>query len=151
MTPKKFRTPLAIAALGAAAFLALTGFRHAKGGPEEWMNARLDRLMTAIDATPDQRSRIEAIRDELMASRPARGGEKAELLAIFSQEEPDAAAVHARIGKAFDERRAFADRVADALIEVHGILTPEQREKVSKLIAEKSQRGHRRGAAKSGK
>lgn len=149
MTLKKFRTPLIVAALGVAAFLALTGFRHARGGPEAWMTARLDRIMTAIDATPEQRSRIEAIRDELMANRPARGGEKAELLALWNQENPDAAAVHAKIAQAFDERRAFADRMADALIQVHGILTPDQRAKVSKLIAEKSAK--RRGAGKSQK
>ena len=118
---KKLRTTLIVAAVGAAAFLALTGFRHARGGPEAWMTAKLDRVLSAIDATLEQRSQIEAIRDEL-----------------WSQDQVDAAAVHARIALSFDARRAFAYDVADALIRVHGILTPEQRAKVGKMIAERS-------------
>lgn len=145
---KKFRTTLFVVAVGAAAFLALTGFRHARGGPDAWMTKKLDRVLTAIDATPEQRSQIEAIRDELVASRPERGGERAAFAQLWLQEQPDAAAIHARIAETFEARRAFADRVADALIRVHGILTPEQRAKAAKLIAE---RPHgRKGAGEAG-
>lgn len=145
---KKFRTTLFVAAVGAAAFLALTGFRHARGGPDAWMTKKLDRVLTAIEATPEQRSQIEAIRDELVASRPERGGERAAFAQLWLQDQPDAAAVHARIAETFEARRAFADRVADALIRVHGILTPEQRAKVAKLIAEKPH--GRKGGGKAG-
>jgi len=135
---KKLRTTLIVAAVGAAAFLALTGFRHARGGPEAWMTKKLDRVLSAIDATPEQRSQIEAIRDELMAKRPQHEGDRAAFMQLWTQDQVDAAAVHARIAQSFDARRAYADDVADALIRVHGILTPEQRAKVGKMIAERS-------------
>ena len=47
---------------------------------------------------------------------------------------PDAAKLHALVDARADEMRKLAHEAVDAGIEVHGILTPEQREKLTKKI-----------------
>ncbi len=143
----KRKMGLVIVGLGVASFLALTGFRNHEGGPEGFMGKRLEKMLTKIEATPEQRARIEAIRDRLVAERPKRGGDRGELLELWKQESPDAAAIHAKLDQKFEEQRAFAGKVADALIEVHGVLTPEQRVKVAAMMEKGAHegRGKRKG------
>ncbi|WP_050726674.1 Spy/CpxP family protein refolding chaperone [Vulgatibacter incomptus] len=143
------RKSLIAAGLGLAAFLALSGFKAAHHGPMDpekahaKIFARLDKILTKVEATPEQRSRINGIAERLWSERPERDGGPRELLSVWSEESPDAAAIHAKIDQKAEARRVFANRMADAMIEVHGILTPAQRAQVGQLLEERFERGGR--------
>lgn len=133
---------LLIASLGLVSILGLGAFRPAGGSADarqERIVKRVDRILEQIDATPEQASQIRAIRDKLLADRPKPEPRKDEMLEFWNEANPDAKEIHARIDRRFDERRAFAHEMADAMIQVHGILTPEQRAKVADLL---SKQGH---------
>ena len=129
----------------AAALLLVTGFRGGCGGGHA-DPAHLDRMVTShledaledIDATPAQKAQVMALKDRLLQQGAAlrQGGRETrrQLLAQWDSAAPDRAAVHASIDARIDAMRAFAHQAADAGMDLHGILTPEQRAKISKKI-----------------
>jgi Spy/CpxP family protein refolding chaperone len=146
---KKIVAAVAGAALVGLGFVALTGFgggcgahRHGPGrDPAElaaFVTDRVDGVLDDVDATPEQRTRIHAVKDRLLAAgQKARGGHQEvheALRAEWSAATPDAARLHALVDARAQELKAFAHEAVDAGVEVHGILTPEQREKVAKKI-----------------
>lgn len=137
------------ALLAAAGFVALTGFGggcrgHGAGhgrDPAEvasFVSARVEDALDDLDATPDQRTRIHAVKDRLLsAGQEARGGHREAreaLLAEWKSASPDAQKLHELVDARIEAMRAFAHQAVDGAAEVHGVLTPEQREKVSKKI-----------------
>jgi Spy/CpxP family protein refolding chaperone len=105
---------------------------------------RVDDALDDVDATPEQRARVHAVKDRLLAAaqeaRGKRGEHRAELLAAWRSEQPDAARLHALVDQHADELRALAHQAVDGAIEVHDTLTPAQREK----LATKAERHMRR-------
>ncbi len=89
-----------------------------------------------LNATPEQRTQILAIKDRLLADAQRLHGSHAsthgELLAQWKSDSPDAAALHALVDRRAAEMKALADEAVDAAIQVHGILTPEQRAQLTK-------------------
>jgi protein CpxP len=131
----------------AAGFVTLTGFgcgRHGHGhgrDPAEvaaFVTARVDDALDDLDATPEQRTRINAVKDRLLeAGRQAHAGQHdahAALLAEWKSTSPDAAKLHGLVDARIDALRAFAHQAVDAGVEVHGVLTAEQREKVTRKV-----------------
>ncbi len=142
------------AALGLAAvlgFVTLTGFgcHPGHGHPRDpaqvakFVNARVDDLLDDVDATPDQRTKIHAIADRMLAEGQAmRAGHKDAhdtLLAQWKSEAPDKAQLHALVDARMDALRKLAHDAVDAGVEAHDALTPAQREK----LAKKAERWHR--------
>lgn len=139
--------------LAVVGVVALAGFRggcggHHRGGhdPERmaaFVTDRVDDALDDIDATPEQRAQIHAVKDRLVeAAVKAHQGRRAThdtILEEWRSASPDAAKLHALVDERVDEMRALAHEAVDAGIEVHGILTPEQREKISR----KAERWHR--------
>lgn len=131
----------------AAGFALLTGFggggcgRHHPRDPAE-VNAlvthRLDDALDDLDATPAQRQQLHAIKDRLlaqaMALRTGQQAARAEALAQWKAEKPDAALLHALVDERINALRAVAHQAVDAGVEAHRILTPDQRAKVTKKI-----------------
>jgi Spy/CpxP family protein refolding chaperone len=124
--------------LGLGAIGLLGAFRHGHGGfghGPGMLAHHLDELLDEVDATPEQREKIVAIKDRLVekgqALRAGRREGMKDLLAQWRSATIDTAAVHAKIDARAKEMQAFAHEAADAMAEVHGILTPEQREKVA--------------------
>ncbi len=148
---KKLIAAAAAALVVVVGFVALTGFRGACGAHHGRDPARMaafvtnhvDDALDDLNATPDQRTRVHAIKDRLLADvQKAHAGHDdahAALLAEWKAETPDAAKLHALVDARVDEMRALAHEAVDAGVEVHGILTPEQREKITK----KAERWHR--------
>jgi periplasmic protein CpxP/Spy len=138
--------------LGGAA--ALTGFaggcgHHGGHGRDPaamaaFVTDRVDDALDDLDATPEQRARIHAVKDRLLAkaqeTHAARGDTHSELLAAWRSETPDAARLHALVDQHVDAMRAMAHEAVDGAIEVHDTLTPAQREK----LAAKAERHMRR-------
>jgi Spy/CpxP family protein refolding chaperone len=128
--------------------VALTGFRGGCGGhhgpgrdPAQvaaFVNGRVDDLLDDVDATPEQRTKIHAIADRMLAQAQAVHGEQDSthetLLAQWKAETPDKAQLHALVDARADALRKLAHEAVDAGVEAHDVLTPAQREKVAKKV-----------------
>jgi protein CpxP len=132
---------LAVLAL-ATAGLGLTAFRHGGHGDparmQQLIDNRLASMLDEIKATDAQRQQITAIKDKLVADhkalRASHAGVKQELLAQWQADRADPAKVHAIVDDRANGMKGFADEVADALIQVHDILTPDQRAQVAEKM-----------------
>lgn len=118
------------------------GDRHAR--IKSFIEWRISQVLESIDATKDQRARIDAIKARMFAvgaehakSRPE---VRAEFLEQWEAETPDARRVHQLVDDRMDEIRAMAHQAADAALEVHGTLTAKQRAEIGALIAERMAR-----------
>lgn len=131
-----------MAVLGLGAIGVLGAFRHGHGfghDPERMQRMitnHLEDVLDDVDATPEQRQKILAVKDRLLEKGKAlhaeRRGMMKDLLAQWQSPTIDTAAVHSKIDARAEAMKGFAHEAADALAEVHGILTPEQREKIAK-------------------
>jgi periplasmic protein CpxP/Spy len=141
-------TAALVVVVGTAA--ALTGFgpggcghwRHGHGRDPAAMAAfvenRVDDALDDVDATPAQREQIQSIVKGLVADaqklREGHGADHGELLALWKSDAPDAARLHALVDERAAELTAFAHRAADAAMELHATLTPEQRAQVTRKL-----------------
>ncbi len=133
---KTLVTALALVALAVGA-LGLTAFRH-HGDPSTFVTHRVEDMLDDVHATDAQRQQILAIKDKLLADGKALHASHADvhqqLLAQWQADQPDAAKLHALIDDRAAAMKKFADEVADSLIQVHGILTPDQRAQLTKKM-----------------
>jgi Spy/CpxP family protein refolding chaperone len=141
------------ALLLAVGVVALTGWKGGYGGHGHhgrdparmaaFVTDRVDGLLEDVDATADQRTRIHAVKDRMLAAGQAAREGRTEahdaLVAEWKSATPDAARLHALVDDRVEEMRALAHQAVDAGVEVHGVLTPEQREKLTR----KMERWHR--------
>jgi periplasmic protein CpxP/Spy len=145
----------AVVVVGGAA--ALTGFAGGCGGHgghrghgrdpaamAAFVTGRVDDALDDVDATPEQRARVHAVKDRLLESvrtaREQRGADHAELLAAWRSPTPDAAALHARVDERLDALRAMAHQAVDGALEVHQTLTPDQRERLAAKVERRMSR-----------
>jgi Spy/CpxP family protein refolding chaperone len=116
------------------------GHRCNKERIEKMINWKFDDLLDEIDADQDQRRQLTVIKDrvlgDLKETCAARDGFHQQMLAEFGKENPDSKAVHAAVDQRFDEFKALSVKVTDAMLEVHRILRPEQREILIKRMEE---------------
>ena len=132
-------TALALALLAVGA-LALTAFRHHRDPArlDRFVTHRLDDLLDDVHATDAQRQQLGALKDKLLADGKAlhasHGDARQELLAQWQADQPDAARVHALVQARADAMKRFADEAADAVLQAHAILTPEQRAVVTRKL-----------------
>ncbi|WP_342375823.1 periplasmic heavy metal sensor [Myxococcus stipitatus] len=140
---------LAIAGSAVVAVVLLSGFAfrgsHGHGpNPERikqvltWkLNDRLDDL----DATDAQRESIHAVKDRLFAEGSRLAEEqhatRSEVVSQLESDTPDAQALHALVDARIEAVRAFAHKATDAVLEVHGTLTPEQRKTLASEYKER--------------
>jgi Spy/CpxP family protein refolding chaperone len=149
---KKLFAGGAIALFAVVGVVALTGFAGGcghHGHPRDpaqvakLVNARVDDLLDDVDATPDQRTKLHAVADRMLAEGQALHADHAQvhdvLLAEWKAETPDKAKLHALVDARMDELRKLAHDAVDAGVEAHDVLTPAQREKLAKK-AERWQR-----------
>lgn len=139
---KKIAIPLA----AALAVIALAGFAAAAGRFErrdpqkayDLITQKVNGMLDDIKATDAQRTQITQLKDKLfnegMELRKSERGLKRDLLVNWDAPQIDANAVHAQVDKRIDALRAFAHDAADASIQVHDILTPDQRAQVKQEL-----------------
>jgi len=143
---KKVLSSIAVLAVLAAGFVLLTGFRGGCHGHHHADAASVDKMITAhlddtlddLKATDAQRAQVLALKDKLVkdgvALHQGQADAKKALVAQWDSATPDRAAVHALVDARIDAIRAFAHQAADAGLDLHGILTPDQRAQISKKI-----------------
>ncbi len=91
-----------------------------------------------LHATPDQRTRILSVKDRMLAAAQQVHGDREAthdaLLEAWKSDAPDTAKLHALVDQRVEEMRKLAHEAVDAGVEVHGILTPDQRAQLTKKI-----------------
>jgi Spy/CpxP family protein refolding chaperone len=130
----------------AAGLVTLTAFsggwcHHGSRDPAQVAAMVTNHVEDALDdlkATPDQRTAILAVKDRMLASAQAvHADQKAThdaFLAAWKSDTPDAAALHALVDQRVEAMRTLAHQAVDAGVEVHGILTPDQRAQLTTKI-----------------
>ena len=136
--------------LAAGVAIAATSTRGQERGPErarQFINWKVDDALDELDATDAQRAKAHALKDRLfeegMKMRDEKEQVRAALMEQWKSDRPDAAAVHREVDRIADEFRAFAHQAADAALELHQTLTPEQRAELLQR-AEQHHGRHRR-------
>ncbi len=137
---------IALALVLAAGVVTLTAFRHAGFGPHgrdpakvaAYVKAHVDDVLDDVNATPDQRQQIQAlvsgVLDQAKTVHQGQADAHEQLLAAWEADQPDAAALHALVDQRVDQMRALAHAAVDAGVKAHGILTPDQRAKITKKL-----------------
>lgn len=122
-------------------------FAHRMHDPAElaaFVTNRVDDTLDDLDATPAQRTQINAVKDRMLAAamshRETRQQTHDAFVAEWKAERPDAAKLHALVDQRAAELTAMAHQAVDAAVEVHDALTPEQRAKVTRKL---ERLGHR--------
>lgn len=107
------------------------------------VNEKLDE----IGATEAQKQKVREIKDRLMkdgkALHPDHAALHQELLGLLEQDNPDPARLKALVHERTEAITRFADEAADAVIELHGLFTPEQRKKLLADLKEHMESRHR--------
>jgi periplasmic protein CpxP/Spy len=156
---KSRRTTLATLLGGAAAAISFNAFAHGRrggrGGPIDpaQLEQRLDRMLkhlyVEIDATEEQKQRLEPIvkqaANDLLPLREKLHAGRREAIELLSQDRVDAAALEAlrarKIGLADEASR----RLTRAIAEAAEVLTPAQRKGLAEHLARRHARWGGRG------
>jgi periplasmic protein CpxP/Spy len=153
------KNKILVAGSAVLAFVLLTGFRGGHmgwGGPrdpervKQMISWKVDDRLDELKATDAQKQAIHGLKDSLFEDGKhlfeEQKGARNEMLNQWESPNPDAKAVHALVDARLDAFRAFAHKVADAALEAHRILTPEQRKQVTAEVREHMEaRGHMNG------
>lgn len=103
-----------------------------------YVRDRVDDVLDDLSATDAQRTQIHAVEERMLARAASlhqgRDADRAELLAQWQSATPDKARLHALVDQRFEAMRALAHEAVDAGVEVHDVLTPEQRAKLEKKV-----------------
>jgi len=146
---------LMILTAGVAAFVMLSGFGPGGCGrassPEEKfarvqqvVTNRLNDQLDELKATPDQRTKILAIKDRVLQQAKVQFEQRAQtgkadrqwFIDQLTSGTPDKAALYAKVDAKSDEFKSIGHQVIDALVEVNGILTPPQRAQLKAKLEE---------------
>jgi Spy/CpxP family protein refolding chaperone len=107
------------------------------------VNERLDE----IGATAAQKEKVHAVEERLFKEGETLHGDREpfrqELMSLLQQDNPDPAQLKAIAHKHIEKLSQFADTAADALVELHGVFTPEQRRQLLAELQEHMEK-HRR-------
>ena len=133
-----------LAVAGAAvAFVVLTGFRTEghSWGPRESDRARqvlswqVDDRLEALKASTAQKQAVNALKEALfndgerLYTDQTNANER--MLEFWGSHSPDPRAVHDLVEARMNAFRDYAHKMADAALQAHDILTPEQRQQVA--------------------
>lgn len=119
------------------------GLGHGKGfvTPERILKLvdwKINDFLDDISATSDQRAQINSIKERLVTEAIALHSSNKPnhqvMLDQWQSDAPDLTVINAIIDTTAQRKTAFAKTVADAIVELHAILTPEQRAAVTEHI-----------------
>jgi Spy/CpxP family protein refolding chaperone len=126
---------------GAVAVGAHAGRHHLM---KRFVTSMIDDALDAAQVTPAQRTTIYQARDQAVAAveahRKDRRGRMEQALALFEGDRLDPQAVHEFVQQREREHRAIADAIGQALVDVHGVLTPVQRKALADYVRSHARR-----------
>jgi Spy/CpxP family protein refolding chaperone len=116
---------------------------HAQGGLgghrdpvmiHKFVDFAVNEKLDEIGATEAQKQKVREVKERLMkdgrALHESRTDLREKVLALLAQDNPDPAQLKALIRERTAALSRFGDEAADALVEIHATLTPEQRQKL---------------------
>jgi len=113
------------------------GFAHAAHGDGRMMQ----RLLDGVNASPEQRGRIQEIMKsataDLQAQRQASRGQREQLMTLFAQPTVDARAVEAVRQQMLQQHDQSSRRWMQALLDASAVLTPEQRVQLAERMTQR--------------
>ncbi|MDP2342961.1 MAG: Spy/CpxP family protein refolding chaperone [Deltaproteobacteria bacterium] len=137
-------TLIAVTLVAVAASACGGPWRSTPAEREARTTKHIETLLTDIDATPEQETRILAlttsVRERLHSKRDPSKGARAVVAAQWSSEQPDAAVVAAAVDQSAALRIADAHAIVDAAVGIHQTLTIEQRSKLEEQLPLKRMR-----------
>ncbi len=124
---------------------------HGPGGPgmyggpgrhggmmKRMVSAALDEALDQANVTSEQRAAIHASRDRafatLEAGRPDPRAHRDQVLALFEADQLDAGQLEALHASMQQHHQAVQAAIAQAVVEIHDTLTPEQRRAVAAYV-----------------
>lgn len=128
---------------GGAALVAGRAFAHGPGGPHAGMmkrmvSAALDEALAQANVSAEQRTAIHASRDRAFAALasqwPDRRAHREQVLALFEGDRLDAAQLQAVHAQMEQQRQVMHGAIAQAIVEIHDTLTPDQRKVVAAYV-----------------
>jgi Spy/CpxP family protein refolding chaperone len=135
------------ASIAAIALLAAFGGKYyeSRHDPKEayrFITSRVNSMLDDIKATDDQRAQVNALKDKLwqegVSLKKSHQGLHQDLLMQWDAQQIDPAKAHALVDQRMDALRAFAHDAVDSGIQLHDLLTPDQRE----LVKSEMQKHH---------
>jgi Spy/CpxP family protein refolding chaperone len=150
-------TKVAILALatGGASLLGLGAWKvHAYAGHHgrhdmihKFVDFAVNEKLDEIGASAAQKEKVRAVKERLIQKAQALHGEREafhkDLLAMLEQDNPDPLRLKALAHERIDKLSQFADEAADAVVELHGVFTPEQRRQLLAELNEHMEQHHR--------
>lgn len=126
--------------------------QHAPGGPggpgqfdARGMSRMLDRMLSRLDATPEQRSKVQAIaaaaQADLAPLHQRIGEARRKATELLTQPSVDRAALEALRADQTAVVDQISRRMTQALADVADVLTPEQRAKAREMLERRGRRG----------
>lgn len=110
------------------------GFGRDSALVHKFVDFVVEEKLTELGATEAQKQKVREIKQRLASKGQALHADKSafrdQLLEQLSQDEPDAARVRALVRERAEAWARFADDATDALLELHQVLTPPQRQKL---------------------
>jgi protein CpxP len=105
------------------------------------ISSRVDSVLDEVDASAAQRDKVHDIKDQVYGDfKTLRKSVKKANLAAFEElkkDDPDAKKLHALVDDRMDEMRDAMHEAADSLIELHGVLSPKQRQELTDMLEER--------------
>jgi len=127
-----------------ASALAFGGPGHRSGVMKRFVSATIDEALEKASVTPAQRTAIHGARDRVFAAveehRQTRRPRLEEALRLFEANQVDPGQVAALRQQGEEEHRKLADTISQAILEVHDVLTPDQRKVLADYV--RSHRPH---------
>ena len=143
---QKICSVLMITAIATTPFL-LNGCHGPRHGPPDMrvvdmiVSYKLDEVLDEIHATDDQRGEFHDVKTWILLSIEEGMEEKRLDRAVFMQELmsdiPDARHLHAILEERLERKNEMAKDILDAVLDLHALLTREQREKLFQILNKK--------------
>jgi protein CpxP len=112
----------------------------------QFIAQKIDRMLEKIDATDEQRVKIAAIREGFAGEMQKMKAVQPEgfqfVLDEIKSDAPDREKLHRMLDERIEAHKAFAHKAIDAALDVHAVLTPQQRTLVLETM-EKFHQKHR--------
>ena len=141
LDPKITLLALAVSGAGVLGFGAWTV--HAHGGfrghrdhamVHKFIDFALEEKLGEIGATDAQKQKVREVKDRLVKDgsplRESHAAFRDDLLKLLEQDDLDPARVKALVRARTEALTRFADEASDALVELHGVFTPDQRKQL---------------------
>jgi protein CpxP len=113
-----------------------------------FVTERVDDVLDDVEATSEQRTEVHVIKerlfDQMVEMRSSGGDVRAEAMEELAKDTPDKEQLHALVDERMDLWRGAMHNMVDEMVELHGVLTPQQREQIIAIIQEKMDKHHSR-------